>query len=36
MKGLVDREVARDRLIGKTVSLSEEEKQTALRAYFTM
>ena len=33
LKGLVDREVARDRLIGKTVSLSEEEKQTALRAY---
>ena len=34
MKGLVDREVTRDRLIGKTISLSEEEKQTALRAYF--
>ena len=33
MKGLVDREVARDRLIGKTIPLSEEEKQTALRSY---
>ena len=33
MKGLVDREVARDRLIGKTIPLSEEEKQTPLRSH---
>ena len=33
MKGLVDREVARDQLIGKTIPLSAEEKQTALRVF---
>ena len=33
MEGLVDREVARDRLIGKTPKLLEEEKQAALRVY---
>ena len=33
MEGLVDREVARDRLIDKTLTLSEEEKQAALRVY---
>ena len=33
MEGLVDREVARDRLIDKTLTLLEEEKQDALRVY---
>ena len=33
MEGLVDREVARDRLIDKSLTLLEEEKQTALRVY---
>ena len=33
MEGLVDREVARDRLIDKSLTLLEEEKQAALRVY---
>ena len=33
MEGLVDREVARDRLIDKSLTLLEEEKQAALRGY---
>ena len=33
MEGLVDREVTRDRLIDKSLTLLEEEKQAALRVY---